>query len=144
MVHAKDRHIDRLVGHQAQLTGQNDLVELAIAQAVAHRTDDSYRNARQLAESTTIPVLGSVSELITRQHRRVRQLRYSIVYPVNALVMATVLVVFAGVLYLDLERPDLLNKLKDRAKSMVQHPQEMETGKPTEVGMLLEPGDQQT
>jgi len=96
----------------------------ALSVFLAHRTDESFRNARQVAESTSIPVLGSVSELITRQHRRVRRLRYTVLYPANALVMASVLVMFAGLLYLDLERPDLMNELKDRAKSMVTHPME--------------------
>ena len=99
----------------------------ALSVFLAHRTDESFRNARQVSDATTIPVLGSVSELITRQHRRVRQLRYSIVYPMNAVVMASVLVIFAGLLYLDLERPELLNKIKDRAKSLVQSPSEQET-----------------
>jgi|GEM_PF-1109236 len=88
----------------------------ALSVFLAHRTDESYRNARQLAETTTIPVLGSVSELITRQHRRMRKMRYGILYPTNALVMASVLILFTGLLYLDLQRPDLMNQLKERAK----------------------------
>lgn len=109
----------------------------ALSVFLAHRTDESFRNARQVAESTSIPVLGSVSELITRQHRRVRRLRYTIVYPANALVMASVLVMFAGLLYLDLERPDLMNELKDRAKSMVTHPMQQGTDPTGPVGLLL-------
>lgn len=112
----------------------------ALSVFLAQRTDESFRNARQVTEATTIPVLGSVSELITRQHRRVRRLRYSIVYPLNATVMASVLVLFAGLLYLDIERPELLNKIKDRAKSMVLTPMEQGTGDPSPVG-LITPGD---
>lgn len=114
----------------------------ALSVFLAHRTDESFRNARQVADATTIPVLGSVSELITRQHRRVRQLRYSIVYPMNAFVMATVLVVFTGLLYLDLERPELFNKIKDRAKSLVQHPTEQGTVDQAPVS-LVKPDDPQ-
>jgi len=114
----------------------------ALSVFLAHRTDESFRNARQLSESTTIPVLGSVSELITRQHRRMRKMRYSIVYPANAMVMASVLLLFAGLLYLDLERPDLLNDLKDRAKSMVTTQTEQEPNETTPVG-FVEPEDQQ-
>lgn len=88
----------------------------ALSVFIAYRSDDSYRNARQLAETTTIPVLGSVSELITRQHRRMRRMRYSILYPANAIAMACILLAFGTVLYLDLQRPDVLEKLKDQAK----------------------------
>jgi len=109
----------------------------ALSVFLAHRTDESFRNARQLSEATSIPVLGSVSELITRQHRRIRQLRYAIVYPANALVMASVLVLFAGILYLDLERPDVLNKIKDRAKALVQTQTEEAAGDPTPVGLIM-------
>lgn len=91
----------------------------ALSVFIAHRTDESFRNARQLAEATTIPLLGSVSELITRQHRRIRRLRYSVLYPMNAAVMASILALFAGILYLDLERPDVLKVLKERAKSVI-------------------------
>jgi uncharacterized protein involved in exopolysaccharide biosynthesis len=88
----------------------------ALSVFIAHRTDDSYRNARQLSESTTIPVLGSVSELITRQHQRMRRLRYSILYPMNTLAMACVLALIGTVLYLDLQRPEVLEQLKNQAK----------------------------
>lgn len=91
----------------------------ALSVFLAHRTDESFRNARQLTESTTIPLLGSVSELITRQHQRMRKLRYSVLYPVNAAVMVAVLLMIAGLLYVDLERPDIMNQLKERAKSLV-------------------------
>lgn len=108
----------------------------ALCVFLAHRTDESYRNARQLSEATTIPVIGSVSELITRQHRRMRRMRYSLLYPANAVVMSAVLVLFTGVLYLDLERPEVLNKIKERAKSMVITQQEPGPDVPTPIGVL--------
>ncbi|MEM6505368.1 MAG: hypothetical protein AAF711_07860 [Planctomycetota bacterium] len=108
----------------------------ALSVFIAHRTDDSYRNARQLGETTTIPVLGSVSELITHQHRRMRRLRYSILYPMNAVAMACILVLFGTVLYLDLQRPDVLEKLKDQAKeALVNTPMEKVVDPPAEVGL---------
>lgn len=108
----------------------------ALSVFIAYRTDDSYRNARQVAESTTIPVLGSVSELITRQHQRMRRLRYSILYPMNAIVMTSVLVAFGTVLYLDLQRPDVLEKLKDQAKeALVINSTEKATDPTPEVGL---------
>jgi uncharacterized protein involved in exopolysaccharide biosynthesis len=108
---------------------------------LAHRTDESFRNARQLSDATTIPLLGSVSELITSQHRRMRKLRYSVLYPANAAVMASILLLFAGVLYLDLQRPDVLKELKDRAKSVVLSPLEEGSGQAKSLGMSpSEPG----
>lgn len=91
----------------------------ALSVFIAYRSDESYRNARQLAETTTIPVLGSVSELITRQHRRMRRLRYSLLYPANAIAMACILLTFGTVLYLDLQRPDVLERIKDQAKEVL-------------------------
>ncbi len=107
----------------------------ALSVFLAHRTDESFRNARQLSEATTIPLLGSVSELITRQHRRMRKLRYSVVYPMNAAVMASVLLLFAGVLYLDLERPEVLEQIKDRAKSAVTAQAETEPNETPTIGL---------
>lgn len=109
----------------------------AMSVFLAHRTDESYRNASQLSETSAIPVLGSVSELITRQHRRMRRLKYGVVYPVNALVMASVLVCFATVLYIDLERPDVMNKLKDRAKSMVISATDIQRTDPVSASLLV-------
>jgi uncharacterized protein involved in exopolysaccharide biosynthesis len=108
----------------------------ALSVFIAYRSDDSYRNARQVAELTTIPVLGSVSELITRQHQRMRRLRYSIVYPVNAFAMACVLLVFGTVLYLDLQRPEVLQKLKEQAKdALVIYPTHEATDPSPSVGL---------
>lgn len=108
----------------------------ALSVFIAYRNDESYRNARQLAGTTTIPVLGSVSELITRQHRRMRRIRYSILYPANACAMACVLLLFGSLLYLDLQRPDVLEKLKDQAKEMlVINPSEEASDPPTSVGL---------
>jgi uncharacterized protein involved in exopolysaccharide biosynthesis len=108
----------------------------AMSVFIAHRSDESYRNARQLAETTTIPVLGSVSELVTRQHRRMRTLRYSILYPANAVVMAGVLLLFGSALYLDLQRPDVMEKLKNQAKdAFVIDFKEKAAAPPTSAGL---------
>lgn len=108
----------------------------ALSVFIAHRTDDSYRNANQLSESTTIPVLGSVSELITQQHKRIRRLRYSILYPMNAVVMACVLLAFGSILYLDLQRPEVFEKLKNQAKEvLVLNPMEKAIDPPPSAGI---------
>lgn len=108
----------------------------ALSVFIAHRADDSYRNARQVAESTTIPMLGSVSELITRQHRRMRRLRHSIIYPMNAVVMTIILLTFGSALYIDLQRPDVMKNIKDQAKEyLTSNPMEKVTAPPTSVGL---------
>lgn len=109
----------------------------ALSVFIAHRTDESYRNARQLSETTSIPVLGSVSELITRQHRRMRRFRYSIIYPMNATAMACILLLFGTALYLDLQRPEVMQQLKEQAKEMlaIDNPFEKAAEPPASVGL---------
>lgn len=86
---------------------------------LAHRRDDSFRNAKQLSDSTNLPLLGTVSELITRKRRRLRRMRYYVFYPLNTAVMAAVLVMIGGLLYIDLQKPQVMDQLKERAKGWV-------------------------
>lgn len=78
----------------------------------AHRTDDSFRNAGQLNEKLALPLLGSVSELITRNHRRSRKARRYLLYPCYGTMMAGILFAVGGMLYMDLENPESLHKIK--------------------------------
>lgn len=72
---------------------------------MAHRTDESFADGDALAETFNLPLIGSVSEIITQQQARVRRLRNMIFYPVHAGTMATVLIGMSTLLYLNLERP---------------------------------------
>lgn len=85
----------------------------------AHRTDDSFRNAGQLGDAMTMPLLGSVSELITRSHRRARKTRRYLLYPVYGTAMAGVLVLVGGMLYLDLEEPDTMLRIRQKTSNWV-------------------------
>ena len=85
----------------------------------AHRTDDSFRNDGQLRDVMSMPLLGSVSELITRSHRRARKTRRYLLYPVYGTAMAGVLLLIGGMLYLDLEDPDTMQQIRRKTNSWV-------------------------
>jgi len=102
----------------------------------AHRTDDTFRNDRRLANATTLPILGAVSELITRRHRRLRKLRRYLLYPAQGSLMVGALVLAAGLLYMDLERPETLIKFKDKATTWVADHWPSQDTKDSAVGMI--------
>ncbi|MEZ6189727.1 MAG: hypothetical protein R3C45_00370 [Phycisphaerales bacterium] len=88
----------------------------------AHRTDETFASGDELARAFDMPLLGSVSELISRQQRKVRRIRSMILYPTNAMLMAAALIGMATVLYLDLEKPDVLASLKAKASWVFELP----------------------
>ena len=88
----------------------------------AHRTDETFSSGDELARSFELPMLGSVSELISRQQRKVRRMRNMVLYPINAGVMAAALIGMAAILYLDLEKPDVMDSLKAKVGFVVQQP----------------------
>ncbi len=88
----------------------------------AHRTDETFASGDELARAFDLPLLGSVSELISRQQRKVRRMRNLILYPTNATVMAAALIGMVTILYLDLEKPDVLDNLKAKASWVFQMP----------------------
>jgi uncharacterized protein involved in exopolysaccharide biosynthesis len=77
----------------------------------AHRTDESFQDGTKLAEAVGLPLFGTVSELITESNRRMRRFRTMVLYPINAIALTSVLLLLMGVLYLNLQRPDLYRKL---------------------------------
>ncbi|MEM9415255.1 MAG: hypothetical protein AAGA29_07255 [Planctomycetota bacterium] len=91
----------------------------ALSVFFAHRTDDSFRNASQFNDAMQLPLLGSVSELITHKHRRARKARRYLLYPCYGTAMAGVLILVGGLLYMDLEKPDTLLKLKIQTRDWV-------------------------
>ena len=88
----------------------------------AHRTDESFASGAELAKEFDLPLLGTVSELISRQHRKTRRIRNMILYPTNAALMAAALIAMAAILYLDLEKPDTLAGLRAKASWVFQLP----------------------
>jgi protein tyrosine kinase modulator len=96
----------------------------------AHRTDETFASGDELARVFELPLLGSVSELISRQQRKVRRIRSIILYPTNATLMAAALIGMATILYLDLEKPDVLDSLKAKASWVFQLPSAQATENP--------------
>jgi uncharacterized protein involved in exopolysaccharide biosynthesis len=83
----------------------------AVSLLFAHRMDETFHDEEQMAQTLNLPLLGSVGELIGHQPKRVRRLRQLILYPANGIAMAAVLVALTLLLYLNLQRPDVYEKL---------------------------------
>jgi uncharacterized protein involved in exopolysaccharide biosynthesis len=78
---------------------------------IAYRTNESFQSSEQLAGAFNMPLLGSVSEIISSQQRRARHLRRVVFYPLNAAVMTSVVMIMAGLVYLQLKQPAQFAKL---------------------------------
>lgn len=87
---------------------------------LAHRTDDSFREGEQLAGSVGLPLMGTVSEIISRKQRLERRMRNLIIYPLNASAMAALLIIVTGLLYINLEKPYLYDRLKKDPSSFIR------------------------
>ncbi|GAB4192878.1 MAG: hypothetical protein Kow00105_06930 [Phycisphaeraceae bacterium] len=96
----------------------------------AHRTDETFASGDELAKAFDLPLLGTVSELISRQQRKARRIRNMILYPTNAMLMAAALIGMATILYLDLEKPDVMNNLKARIGWVFEPPTAQATQPP--------------
>jgi len=79
----------------------------------AYRADESFHNSEELAEGFDLPLMGVVSELLSRQEHTKRRIRNMILYPLNTTAMACLLIMMAGMLYLNLEKPYLYEQFKD-------------------------------
>lgn len=84
----------------------------SLAVFFAYRADDSYSSGHRLAAETRLPLLGAVSELVTRRYRRRRRLRQLTVYPLYAAVIAIVLAALTTLVYIELEEPEKLAWLR--------------------------------
>ena len=88
------------------------LVSGAVSVLFAYRTNESFLTGEELSRSIGLPLMGSVSEIISRQQRRIRRLRKFVLYPLNFAMMAVVLLALVGLLYVNVERPELLEQFK--------------------------------
>ena len=77
-----------------------------------YRSDDSYASGHRLASESRLPLLGTVSELVTRHYRRKRRLRQMTLYPINGALMLAMIVGLGMFVYADLEAPDRLDWLR--------------------------------
>jgi hypothetical protein len=76
---------------------------------LAHRTSDSFTDGEEAAQAMGMPLFGSVSEIISRRQRRLRQLRNHVLMPLNVAAIAAVLLSLTSLLYLALEKPHVLD-----------------------------------
>ncbi|MEM1213944.1 MAG: hypothetical protein AAGI68_16785 [Planctomycetota bacterium] len=97
----------------------------------AHRSDNSVPDQESLAQITTLPVLGAISELLSEKQKKARHFRNWVLYPTNALAMATVLAAIGTVLYLDLNQPDTLRSWKSHLLGISAPAQLSEPTEPT-------------
>lgn len=88
----------------------------SLAVFFAYRSDDSYSSGHRLAADTRLPLLGTVSELVTRQYRRRRRFRQLTVYPLYAAVIVAVLSTLTVLVYTELEAPEKLSWLRGGAE----------------------------
>ncbi|MEM6333183.1 MAG: hypothetical protein AAF823_07570 [Planctomycetota bacterium] len=77
---------------------------------VAHRNNETFLDGEKAAETVNLPIFGCVNELVTAQHKRMRHVRNTVIYPMNAAAIVLVLASLVGLLYADLRRPDLLDR----------------------------------
>ena len=90
----------------------------SIAVFFAHRTDESFSDGEQAAETLGMPLFGSISEIISAQQRRMRRLRNAVLLPLNTVVLGAVLTALTTVLYLTLEKPYLFQSLTEGSESV--------------------------
>lgn len=91
----------------------------ALAVFLAYRSDETFSGGEALAKQVGLPLLGSVSEIITQQRRRVRTIQRAVLYPTAGAAMAIVLLAAGTLLYVDLEHPEVLQGWKDQAWSLM-------------------------
>lgn len=87
------------------------LVAAAAAVLLTHRTDTTFHRGCELAASLNLPLLGSVSEILSVRQQNARRMRRLVIHPLNFAAMAAVVIFMASLLYLNLERPEVFNRL---------------------------------
>ena len=86
---------------------------------VTHRTNETFNDGEQAAKYCDLQLMGSVSEIISVQQRKIRRVRNSVLYPANAVIMGAILLVISSLLYLDLEKPETLKVVKEKIASYI-------------------------
>lgn len=70
----------------------------------AHRTEQTFSDGDQLAQAMNLPLMGSVSEIITQADKAKRHFRKTVLYPAGVVAMAVVILALTSLLYISLER----------------------------------------
>ncbi|MCC7147460.1 MAG: hypothetical protein IT443_13530 [Phycisphaeraceae bacterium] len=91
----------------------------AAAVFLAQRSDETFRRGSQVTEAFDMPVLGSVSELISIQQQRLRRFRHLVLGPVNVAALAAMLIFAVSLTYLHLEKPEVIQKFTAQSGSLL-------------------------
>ena len=86
---------------------------------VTHRTNETFNDGEQAAKYCDLQLMGSVSEIISVQQRKIRRIRNRILYPANAVIMGSILLMISALLYLDLEKPETLDLVKEKVAAFI-------------------------
>lgn len=90
------------------------LVGGALSLVHAHRSDDTFHDGETMARKIDLPLFGAVSEIVTTRHRHARWMRNAVLYPGAGLAMSAVVIGLVSILYIDLEDPAALSRLRTR------------------------------
>lgn len=82
---------------------------------IAFRSDGSFCNGQELMDSCQLPLIGAVSEIISNKQRKERRFKKLVIYPLNASAMAAVLIIIISLLYVNLEKPLLYDRLRNQS-----------------------------
>lgn len=93
-----------------------------ISVLAAYRGDESFQEGEELSRAFELPLMGAVSELISRKQRRLRRLKVMIVYPLSGVMMVAVVLTLAGTVYMSLRNPrkvalDIPAQIKEQIKA---------------------------
>ena len=88
---------------------------------MAFRSDNSFMNGEELTNTCNLPLLGAVSEIISKQQQKVRKFRNLVIYPLNATAMAAVLITVTSLLYINLEKPLLYRRFMGNSPRSMQN-----------------------
>ena len=71
-----------------------------------HRTNESFSDSEQISEEFDLPVMGAVSEIITKQQKRIHNTKRIVLFPVNAIAMIAALTFMTNMLFTSLRDAD--------------------------------------
>ena len=78
---------------------------------IAYRTDQRFSDPEAMARAINVPLVGSVSSILSEPARRAAQIRSWLLGPTQGFAMAAVILALGGALYLELQRPELYDRL---------------------------------
>lgn len=96
----------------------------ALAVFLSHQSDQTFHRSSDLAEATSLPIFGTVSELESERQQRLARLRTMVLYPLNAAAMAGVLALMVALVYFSLHKPGTLSQdtVRPTAQQQQQQP----------------------